>query len=87
MGAGATALSSVCLAMVGYVSGEGAVQPATLSCHVWALYCLVPVLGLLIALPIFRMYKLRDKDIFAMTKCNEGLITREEAEASMSQKY
>lgn len=87
MGAGATALSSVCLALVGYVEGEGAVQPATLPGHVWALYCLVPVLGLIIALPIFRMYKLRDKDIFAMAKCNEGLISREEAEASMSRKY
>ncbi len=87
MQATAMALSSVCLAMIGYVEGEGATQLASLPDRLWALYCLVPVIGAVIALPVFCKYKLHDKDVDIMAQCNSGVITREEAEAKLSQKY
>ena len=87
MGATATALSSVCLAVIGYVEGEGATQLATLPDNLWKLFCLVPVLGMVLAMPIFLKYKLNDKDVAIMAKCNSGVITREEAEATLSRKY
>ena len=87
MGATATALSSVCLAVIGYVEGEGATQLATLPDNLWKLFCLVPVLGMVLAMPIFLKYKLNDKDVAIMAKCNSGVITREDAEATLSRKY
>ena len=62
-------------------------QLATLPDNLWKLFCLVPVLGLVIAMPIFLKYKLNDKDVAIMAKCNSGVITREEAEAALSRKY
>ena len=36
---------------------------------------------------IYLGYKLNDKDVQIMAKCNSGAITREEAEALLSRKY
>jgi Na+/melibiose symporter-like transporter len=53
----------------------------------WAVYALVPVIGLIIATFFYMGYKLNDKDVQIMAKCNSGLITREEAEKLLSRKY
>ena len=53
----------------------------------WAVYALVPVIGLIIATFFYLGYKLTDKDVQIMAKCNSGEITREEAEKLLSRKY
>ena len=53
----------------------------------WTVYALVPVIGLIIATFFYLGYKLNDKDVQIMAKCNSGEITREEAEKLLSRKY
>ena len=53
----------------------------------WAVYALVPVIGLIIATFFYLGYKLNDKDVQIMAKCNSGEITRAEAEKLLSRKY
>jgi len=53
----------------------------------WIVYALIPTLGLLAAGILYLFYKLTDKDVQIMAKCNSGEITREEAEALLSRKY
>ena len=48
---------------------------------------MVPAIGCFIAYIIWRFYKLNDKDVQIMTDCNEGNISREEAESRLSRKY
>ena len=81
------ASSALALAMIGFVEGEGAVQAAGFADKLWNWSIIVPAVGMLIALVMMWGYKLNDKDVILMTKCNAGEITREEAEAQMSRKY
>jgi len=53
----------------------------------WIVYALVPVIGMIISTFFYLGYKLNDKDVQIMAKCNSGEITREEAEAMLSRKY
>ncbi len=53
----------------------------------WFVYALVPVFGLILSAVCFTFYKLNDKDVQIMAKCNTGEITREEAEGMLSRKY
>ncbi len=87
MTAVSTALTTFLLAMIGFVEGEGAVQPEGFAGKLWFLYALVPAIGAAISLIILRMYKLRDKDVQVMAKCNAGEITKEEAEAQLGGRY
>lgn len=82
-----TVLATFCLGLIGYVEGDNAIQIATLPHDLWIVYALVPVIASAIALPIFLLYKLRDKDIALMAKCNNGSMPREECEAQLSRKY
>ena len=76
------------LSSVGFVAGEGAVQPEGVADGVWALFCLFPALGFAVALVILlAFYKLRSKDVALMAKYNAGEITREECDAQLSRKY
>ena len=84
MTAVSTALSTFFLGFFGYVEGENAVQAAGFGDKLWFIYTVIPAIGLLITLPILWQYKLRDKDVAIMAKCNAGEITREEAEAQIS---
>ena len=61
-------------------------SPQALS-GLWAVYALVPVIGLVISMFFYMGYKLTDKDVQIMAKCNSGEITREEAEKLLSRKY
>jgi sugar (glycoside-pentoside-hexuronide) transporter len=53
----------------------------------WIVYALVPVIGMIISTFFYLGYKLNDKDVQIMAKCNAGEITREEAEGLLSRKY
>ena len=53
----------------------------------WIVYALVPVIGMVISTFFYLGYKLNDKDVQVMAKCNSGEITREEAEKLLSRKY
>ena len=76
------------LSSVGFVEGEGAIQPAGVADGVWALFCLFPAVGFAIALVILLLgYKLRTKDVQIMSRYNNGEITREEAESCLANKY
>lgn len=76
------------LSAVGFVEGENAVQPAGVADGVWALFCLLPAAGFAIALVILVLfYKLRTKEVQIMSLYNNGEISKEEAEASLAEKY
>ena len=53
----------------------------------WIVYALVPVIGMIISTFFYLGYKLNDRDVQIMAKCNSGDITREEAEKLLSRKY
>ena len=53
----------------------------------WIVYALVPVIGMIISTFFYLGYKLNDKDVQIMAKCNAGEITQEEAEKLLSRKY
>ena len=53
----------------------------------WIVYALVPVIGMIISTFFYLGYKLNDKDVQIMAKCNSGEISREDAEKQLSRKY
>ena len=61
-------------------------SPAALN-GLWIVYALVPVIGMIISTFFYLGYKLSDKDVQIMAKCNSGEITRQEAEKLLSRKY
>ena len=76
------------LAAVGFVEGEGAVQPAGVADGVWGLFCLFPAAGFALALVILLLfYKLRSQDVQVMAKYNNGELSRQEAEALLAHRY
>jgi Na+/melibiose symporter-like transporter len=76
------------LSAVGFVEGENAVQPAGVADGIWGLFCLVPAAGFLLALLLlWRFYKLRTADVQIMSRCNNGEITREEAEKLLEGRF
>ncbi len=60
---------------------------ATATNGLWIVYALVPVIGMIISTFFYLGYKLNDKDVQIMAKCNSGEITREDAEKLLSRKY
>ena len=62
-------------------------QPAGALDGLWFTYNVVPIIGLVIALGIWSLYRLKDKDVQIMADCNSGKITKEEAEKLLSRKY
>ena len=83
----ATALAAACLALIGFVETEGAVQTADFNSKLWMVYCLVPITGNIIGLLILRKYKLRDTDVQVMAKANRNEISHEEAEKLLGNRY
>ena len=65
----------------------GVTQPASALKGLWIVYALVPVIGMVISTFFYLGYKLNDKDVQIMSKCNAGEISREEAEKMLSRKY
>jgi len=62
-------------------------QSATALSGLWFTYTLVPAIGGLLSLIPYFLYKLNDKDIQVMARCNSGEITREEAQTQLSSDY
>ena len=81
-----TALGTALLGVIGFVAGEGAAQAAGFESKLWFIYMVVPAIGAVASLFVLRMYKLRDKDVQIMARCNAGEISREEADAALSVK-
>ena len=92
--------SSLALALLGLfgwvaVEAESFEQLAALNIQqsaaalngLWIVYALIPVVGMIISTFFYLGYKLNDKDVQIMAKCNSGEITREEAEKLLSRKY
>ena len=76
------------LAKVGFVAGEGAVQPAGVADGVWGLFCLLPAAGFALALVILlAFYKLRSADVQIMSRYNNGELSKAEAEALLAETY
>ncbi len=69
------------LAALGIQQSTGALN------GLWIVYALVPVIGMIISTFFYLGYKLNDKDVQIMAKCNSGEITHAEAEAQLSRKY
>ena len=96
-GAVSSSLALFLLGLFGWVSVEaesfeqlktmGIQQSAGALNGLWIVYALVPVIGLIISTFFYMAYKLNDKDVQIMAKCNSGEITREEAELLLSRKY
>ena len=96
-GAVSSALALFLLGLFGWISveAESFEQLAALGIQqsdaalngLWIVYSLVPVLGMILSTFFYLGYKLNDKDVQIMAKCNSGEITREEAEAQLSRKY
>lgn len=83
-----TSFSLALLSMIGFVSGEGAVQPEGMAGSLWKLNTLVPASGFLIAaILMLTVYKLRDKDVQIMSDYNNGKITMAEANTALEEKY
>lgn len=76
------------LSMTGFVEGENVIQPEGVAEGVWAMFCLFPAVGFVIALTILLLfYKLRTRDVQVMAAFNHGKISREEAESVLSDRY
>ena len=61
-------------------------SPAALN-GLWAVYALVPVIGMILSTFFYLGYKLNDKDVQIMAKCNSGELSRAEAEKLLSRNY
>lgn len=81
------ALGMFGMAAFGFVEGAGVVQSAATIQGIWLLYAVGPIVGSILCVAILlAFYKLRDKDVALMIRCNNGEITREEAERGFSKK-
>ena len=65
----------------------GVQQTAQALNGLWIVYALIPTIGLAIAGIFYLFYKLNDKDVQIMAKCNSGEISRAEAEQLLSREY
>jgi probable glucitol transport protein GutA len=83
----ATAAAGLALWAIGFIEGEGAVQVNGINDKLWAIYLLIPAAGTLLSLPVFSRYKLRDKDVQVMVKCNTGEISRQEADRLLEGRF
>jgi len=69
------------------LSSSGVTQSAHALDVLWFIYVIVPAIGSLLGLIVWKFYKLNDKDVQIMADCNAEKITREEAEKLLSRKY
>lgn len=86
-GAVSTAVSVFALTLIGFREGEGVAQAAGFADKLWTFSCLGGIIGTICTLIILRFYKLNDHDVQLMSKCNNGEMSREEAEAQMLNQY
>lgn len=60
--------------------------PAALN-SLWTIYMLIPAIGTILGVAVMAFYRLKERDVELMAKCNSGQITREECEVQLSRKY
>ena len=80
----ATSIGALVLFLIGFVEGENAVQPANFVDDLWLWQNVLPVVGLLVSLLLLSKYKLRERDVQIMAKCNSGEMSRGEAETLLA---
>ena len=87
-GAVASAVCMFILGLVGFKSGIDVVQSTQTVEVIWFLYSAAPAIaGSLSFVLLLLFYKLNDHDVQIMARCNQGEITREEAEGQLLRKY
>ncbi|MBR5827436.1 MAG: MFS transporter [Clostridia bacterium] len=59
--------------------GAAAMQSKEAINGLWFTYNVVPIIGLVIALAIWNLYKLQDKQVQIMADCNAGKLTKKKA--------
>ncbi len=70
------------LGIIGFQSGSEVVQDSATIAWIWKFYTLVPVVsGSAAVLILLIGYQLSNKEVSIMLKCNQGEITKEEANA------
>lgn len=69
------------------IASQGVAQPESALNMLWIVYTLIPAIGTILGIVVMAFYKMKDKDVELMAKCNGGEITREECEQQLSQKY
>ena len=69
------------------IAAQGVQQPESALHMLWVVYALIPAIGTLAGVLVMFLYRMKDKDVELMAKCNAGEITREECEAQLSRKY
>jgi probable glucitol transport protein GutA len=72
------------LGVLGFQSGENAVQPPAVVTGIWAMFTWVPSVSTAVALLFYSIYHPRDKKVQVMIKANHGEITREQAETELA---
>ena len=78
------ALAMFGLAAYGFVEGAGVTQNQRTIDGIWTLYSVYPLIGSVSCLLVMLFfYRLRDNDVKLMIRCNNGEITRAEADAAM----
>lgn len=92
-----SSLALFLLGLFGWISVEaesfeqlaamGIQQSAVALSGLWIVYALVPVIGMVISTFFYLGYKLNDRDVQIMAKCNSGELTRAEAVKLLSRKY
>ena len=78
-----TVSGALMLHYLGFVEGEGAFQATGFARRLWKAGILIPAAGLLVGLLILSCYKLRDHDVAIMSMCNEGRLSRADAQRQL----
>jgi sugar (glycoside-pentoside-hexuronide) transporter len=81
-------LAMFILGIAGFVAGEGAVQPETVTRVLWIMLSILPVNGTLFSFFILLVgYKLKEKDVQIMARINNHEISEEEGKSLLSRQY
>lgn len=80
-------IAMLILSGFGFVEGENAMQPASVTGGLWILYTIFPAVGMLLAVAVLRFYKLRSADVQFMARYNNKEISKDEAESHLKEKF
>jgi probable glucitol transport protein GutA len=80
IGALSSSITLLLMSLFGFVSGSDT-QTEFAKTGLWLLYSIIPVVGAVGQIVILQfLYKLRDRDVLAMSRANHGEISTEESE-------
>lgn len=76
------------LAILGFVSGENAVQPAGMADKIYGMFIFMPIAGYVVSIALLLLfYKLRDKSVQVMAAYNNGELSYEETMAAIGDQF